>query len=835
MNKQFSQFPSQKKTSSQKTEEWYIQCIDAAEKSILHSGGTLRQSRINKQVNYNLFNDILNTQDMEYTMKNLGVDANTFPASLRNYNIVRQKLNVLAGEELKRNFDARVIVTNQDAISEKEEMLLEDVTGLLQEQLLRSVPEDAPEEFINEKLKQIHKFANHEWQDIREKGGQLIVTHYEKELNLKALFNRGFFDAMICGEEFYRISEVAGEPDVTKVNPKNLYVVLDPDNPIIDDADLILEEEYLTVGTVIDEFYEDLTADEVEYLEGGGSTLSDRDAPSSPRFNAFEYLSAVEGIQQELDQANFSDSFDADGNVRVVRVTWKSRRKLGKRTYIDFETGVELEDWVSEEYIKDDGEEVKWYWVNEYCEGVKIANRFHKRLRVKPVQFRSSSNPSKCKSGYVGTVYNINDSRVVSLMDILKPYQYLYNIVMYRTELGFAKNKGKMIELDLSKVPDGWTPQKWMYYAEVLGYAVVDSFKEGRKGQATGKLAGNFNTTGKGIDLETGNYIQQHINFLEYIKKEVDQVSGVNQQREGGMSGREGLGVTEQAIVQASHITEPMFKVHDNIKKRVLEAVLEVTKYCIANKQESELKFQHILDDMTINVMSVDAHLIREVDLGIVISDAAKDQELLQNLKQLAHAGIQNDKITFSEVIDIFQTDSVSDIARKIKASEEARSQQAQEANQAEKEHEMEMLQLQQQEKQLDRELKQYEIDQNNATRITVANINAYKFQDDLDQDNSGLPDPMEIADREIKRQQLESDRYIKELAQRTKEEEVRNKKDIEEKKLKQKEQEIKTKAETEKYKADKQLQIAKENQTKSELIARGQIKKDRDGKVRKK
>ena len=835
MEQIFKSFPSQKKSYRQKTKEWFKKCIDSAEDMILFSDSTIRQSRVNKKINYNLYNDILSESDMKSSLTPLGISSNTFPATLRNYPIITPKFDVLAGEELKRNFDARVTVTNQDAISSKEEAMKDDIMGSMQSLLLEDLPEDAEEEQVEEKLKQLHKYYRYDWQDIREIAGTKLINHYKRELNTKEIFNRGFYDLLITAEEIYRVSEISGEPHISKCNPLNVFYLSEPDNPYIDNSDLILEEEYKSIGSVIDEFYDYLSEKDINKLEGmlGG----DQEEPRSPSFSAHEYLYAM-GEEDDIHDTHpeYSGDFDMHGNIRVLRVTWLSRKKIGKRTYQD-EFGDEVSEWVSEEYIPnpdDPTEEVEWLWINEYCEGTKIGRDTYVKLRVKPHQFRSVSNPSKCKSGYFGGVHNINDSRAVSLMDRLKPYQYFYNILMYRTELAIAKNKGKIAELDLAKVPDHWTPEKWMYYAEALGFMVVDSFKEGNKGRSTGTLAGNMNTTGRALDLETGNYIQQHINLLEYIKQEIDEISGVNKQRQGGVSGRDGLGVTEQAIVQASHITEPLFKVHENIKARVMGAVLEVAKYCIREKDEAEFKFQHILDDMTTNIIKIDSEMFLESDYGLITSDSGKDLELINNLKQLAHAGIQNDKLTFSDLIDIFTTDSVAKVSSKIKQAEAERAEQAQQAQQQAVQVEQEKVQAEMEDKEKERELKKYKTDADNITKIRVAQISAYKLQQDWDKNQDGIDDPSQIAEAAFEERKQTSEEFYKQQELENKKEEARRKEEVEKDKNRVKEKEIESKEKTEKYKADKQLEIAKENQTKSELIADGKVKKDKKGKVRK-
>jgi len=155
-------------------------------------------------------------------------------------------------------------------------------------------------------------------------------------------------------------------------------------------------------------------------------------------------------------------------------------------------------------------------------------------MRPRPIQYNRLSNPSRCHFGIVGSIYNLNDSKPFSLVDMMKPYNYLYDAIHDRLNKAIASNWGKIITVDLAKVPKGWDMEKWLHYAKINKIAVVDSFKEGNIGASTGKLAGGLNNASSGvIDAETGNYIQQQINLLEFIKMEMSEVAGIAKQREG--------------------------------------------------------------------------------------------------------------------------------------------------------------------------------------------------------------------------------------------------------------------------------------------------------------
>jgi hypothetical protein len=155
-------------------------------------------------------------------------------------------------------------------------------------------------------------------------------------------------------------------------------------------------------------------------------------------------------------------------------------------------------------------------------------------MRPRPVQYNRLSNPSRCHFGIVGSIYNLNNNKPFSLVDRMKPYNYLYDVVHDRLNKMLAKNPGKIIKVDLAMIPSGWTMDKYMYFLKTSNIAVVDSFKEGSIGAATGKIAGALNTNSSGvIDAELGNSIQMNINLLEFIKEEMSEVAGISKQREG--------------------------------------------------------------------------------------------------------------------------------------------------------------------------------------------------------------------------------------------------------------------------------------------------------------
>lgn len=342
-------------------------------------------------------------------------------------------------------------------------------------------------------------------------------------------------------------------------------------------------------------------------------------------------------------------------------------------------------------------------------------------MRPRPIQYNRLSNPSRCHFGIIGSIYNLNENKPFSLVDMMKPYNYMYDVMHDRLNKLIAHNWGKIITLDLAKVPKGWDVEKWMYYARVNNIAVIDSFKEGNIGAATGKLAGALNNASSGvIDAEFGNSIQQLINLLEFIKMEMSEVVGITKQREGQVSNRETVGGVERATLQSSHITEWLFVTHEDLKKRVLECFLETAKIALKGKKK---KFQYILSDYSMKVMDIDGDEFAECDYGLVVDNDSGTQELSQKLDMLAQAALQNQTLSFSTIMKLYNSSSLAEKQRMVEINEREMMQRQQQAQEQELQAQQQALMIEQQFKEKELAKKDEMNMRDNETKLLIAQI----------------------------------------------------------------------------------------------------------------
>lgn len=735
--------PPQQLPFSRKNKAWRKRHLDWADSKTFFNYSLVRKSVIHKKINYDLLNGKLHMTDLELVLNPENIRAGFIPDRIQHYPIMNSKLNVLRGEESKRVFDFRVVVTNPNAISEIENNKKEELFQRLQ-QLMANTSQS--EEEFNQELEKLNDYYTYEWQDMREIRANALLNHYMKEYNMPLLFNNGFMDAMAVGEEIYQCDIIGGEPVVERLNPLKVRIFKSGYSNKIEDADMIIIEDYWSPGRVIDTYYDVLSKKDMEYIEKlpdhVGQAAVDSMDNIDERYGYVNNNMIGEEISTDgfyFDPFNlFSDSmsdsllpYDLAGNLRVLRVYWKSRRRIKKVKSYDLETGEEVYNFYPETYIidKDAGEEEQIFYINEAWEGTKIGTDIYVNMRPRVVQYNRLSNPSRCHFGIIGSIYNLNDSRPFSLVDMMKQYNYLYDAIHDRLNKILARNWGKIITLDLAKVPKGWDVEKWMYYAKVNGLAVVDSFKEGNIGASTGKLAGALNNASSGvIDAEFGNSIQQLINLLEFIKMEMSEVAGITKQREGQVSNRETVGGVERATLQSSHITEWLFFIHDDVKRRVLECFLETAKIALKGRSK---KFQYILSDNSLKVMDIDGDEFAEADYGLVVDNSQGIQELSQKLDLLAQAALQNQTLSFSTIMKLYSSSSLAEKQRLVEKDEQAIQERNAQAQQQQLESQQQIAQIEAEQRQAELQQKEQANIRDNETKLMIAQIQANNKESD--------------------------------------------------------------------------------------------------------
>lgn len=820
--KNINQFPIQKLPMSKKTQDWRESCVDYI---IGHSqggsrNGNTRTRKEEMQTYYDLYNSIYNEKDLKY-VTNPFKQQDGFPAMAQDYNIIKPKIDLLLGEETKRPFNFKVVRTSEIATSELQEkakqMLLDYIQATIMSKLGPEEQARYQEALQSGEImppEQIQKYMSKDYKDIAEITAYHSLMYLKNKLNINHEFFKGWKDALVGGEEIYYIGIVNGEPCLERINP--IYFDYDTetsDLEFIHEAQWCCYEMNMSVTELYDRLYDKMTEKQLNELLDMMSDSAKGGINPEVRKTSLDYPH----IKTHTINGFSSNPFDGSGdNIKVYHVCWKSFKKIGFVTIIDPETGMP-ETYEVDETYKETGMEisVEWKWIIETWEGYRAGEDLY--IGIEPVEYQyvSSDNPNAQRLPYTGVIYNNTNSRPRSLVSMMKPLQYMYIVLWYRLELAMARDKGKVVNMDITQIPKSMNidVSKWMHYLSALGVNFINPYEEGWDipGREGGKPS-QFNQI-TALDLTMANTINQYIMLMDKIESMLSEISGVSKQREGSISSNELVSNVEKSVQQSAHITEPWFWTHNQVKRECLNMLLNTAKW--AWKDGSKTHLQYILDDATRAFLTLSDNFPYE-DFDIFVDDSTKNQQNIEFLRSLIQPAMQNGA-SLLDVVEIFTNDNTTMIRNKLEEIEQKRMEQQQAMEEAQAQREQQMIQMQNEVKEeelmikeAEMDLKKYEIDSNNATKITVAQLNAYRGAEDMDQNNNGIPDPMEIAAQALAERKQASEEVSKQFEFNAKLREQQMKKDIEEKKVALEKQKLQSQKELQKMKDDAALEREK-------------------------
>ena len=786
-------FPAQKVPMSKKTKEWKESCVDYI---IGHSAssrnGNSRSREEEMQTYYDLYNSIYNEKDLKYVTNPFKQD-DGFPATAQDYNIIKPKIDLLLGEETKRPFNFRVVRTSDIATSNLQDKAKQLLIDYVQASIMSKL---GPEEQARyqEALQsgeimtpeQIQKYLTKDYKDIAEIAAQHSLNYLKQKLNVTHEFFKGWKDALIAGEEIYYVGVINGEPYVERVNPLSFSYEQSADLEFIHEASWCCRKMNMSATEIYDRFYDKMSEKQLNELLDMMDDGTRGGLNPQVRKTSLDYPH----IKTRTINGFSSNPFQNADNINVWHCCWKSFKKIGFVTIINPETGVEEEFEVDESY-KVTGREVnvEWTWIIEVWEGYRVGEDLY--IGIQPVEYQhiSADNPNSQKLPYTGVVYNNTNSSPRSLVSMMKPLQYMYIVIWYRLELAMARDKGKVVTMDITQIPKSMNIDvaKWMHYLGALGVNFVNPYEEGWDipGREGGKPS-QFNQI-TALDLTMANTIDQYINLMDKIESMVSEITGVTKQREGAISSNELVGNVERSVVQSAHITEPLFWVHNQVKKEVLSMLLNTAKF--AWKDSDKRCIHYVLDDATRAFLTLNDDFFYE-DMDIFLDDSTKNQQQLEALKQLMQPAMQNGA-SLLDIAEIITMDNINMIKNRLEDIEQKRmeQQQALEEQQAQREQQMIQMQNEVKEEELmikeaEMDLEKYKIDTDNATKITVAQLQAYRGLEDQDQNDNNIPDTMEIAAQALAERKQASEEAGKQFEFNAKIREQQMKEKIEDKKI---------------------------------------------------
>lgn len=794
-----SAFPRQKLPLSKKGKKWQEDCVNyIIGEGNVTSGGNSTSYYGELQTYYNLYNSIFDEKDFKSITNPFKVE-DGFPATPHDFNIIRPKVDLLIGEETKRPLNFRVIRTSQEATSEMQEkekqMILQYIEAAI---TARMSPEEAQQ--FQQQLQsgeimppeQIAKYMDKDYKDIVENTAYHSLTYLREKLDLDNEFIKGWKDGLISGREIYYVGVLNAEPYAERVNPICFSYDKSPDLDFIEDGSWCCRKMRMPITEVYDRYYDKLEEKDLDKLE--------EMIGSTPGRNLGDRSPVDMGIQLRIYD---NPIFEGSGKslVNVWHCCWKSFKKIFYVTTTD-DAGQPQINIVDETYQPVGNEvSIEPDWIIEVWEGYRAGSDLY--FGIQPIEYQhvSIDNPNSQKLPYCGAIYSNTNSKPRSLVSILKPLQYMYIVLWYRLELAIARDKGKVVNMDITQIPKSMniSPAKWMHYLSSVGVNFINPYEEGWNipGREGGKPA-QFNQI-TALDLTMSNVIAEYIQLMDKIEELAGTISGITQQREGAVSSSEMVGNVERSVVQSSHITEPLFWVHNQCKRRVLNMLLNTAKG--AWEETGKQKLQYIFDNGERAFLDITPKFYYE-DMDVFVSDTSKDLENIQKLQQLIQPAMQNGA-SLLEAAEILTNDNFNIIKQKLKDMQTRQEQIQQQQQEAEAQQQQQLQQMQNESKQQElmlqeaqMDLQRYQIDQDNQTKIAVAQINAYRGTEDMDQNDNGIPDVAELGKQAIEQQKINQEAYNKRY-------EAKQKREIEDQKIQLEKDKMKHETELQKAKDD--------------------------------
>lgn len=794
-----SAFPRQKLPLSKKGKKWQEDCVNyIIGEGNVTSGGNSTSYYGELQTYYNLYNSIFDEKDFKSITNPFKVE-DGFPATPHDFNIIRPKVDLLIGEETKRPLNFRVIRTSQEATSEMQEkekqMILQYIEAAITAKMSPEEAQQFQEQLQSGEImppEQIAKYMDKDYKDIAENTAYHSLTYLREKLDLDNEFIKGWKDGLISGREIYYVGVLNAEPYAERVNPICFSYDKSPDLDFIEDGSWCCRKMRMPIAEVYDRYYDKLEEKDLDRLE--------EMIGSTPGRNLGDRSPVDMGIQLRIYD---NPIFEGSGKslVNVWHCCWKSFKKIFYVTTTD-DAGQPQINIVDETYQPVGNEvSVEPDWIIEVWEGYRAGSDLY--FGIQPIEYQhvSIDNPNSQKLPYCGAIYSNTNSKPRSLVSILKPLQYMYIVLWYRLELAIARDKGKVVNMDITQIPKSMniSPAKWMHYLSSVGVNFINPYEEGWNipGREGGKPA-QFNQI-TALDLTMSNVIAEYIQLMDKIEELAGTISGITQQREGAVSTSEMVGNVERSVVQSSHITEPLFWVHNQCKRRVLNMLLNTAKG--AWEETGKQKLQYIFDNGERAFLDITPKFYYE-DMDVFVSDTSKDLENIQKLQQLIQPAMQNGA-SLLEAAEILTNDNFNIIKQKLKDMQTRQEQIQQQQQEAEAQQQQQLQQMQNEAKQQElmlqeaqMDLQRYQIDQDNQTKIAVAQINAYRGTEELDQDQNGIPDPVEIGKQAIEQQKINQEAYNKRY-------EAKQKREIEDQKIQLEKDKMKHETELQKAKDD--------------------------------
>lgn len=754
-------FPIQRVPNSRKEEaDWYASCCD----------WIIAQGQANRDVSdietkYNILNGKIPDEFYKKILNPYNADKDKykrFPATMRNYDMMKGIIRRYVSEYLKNPHDFIVGANNPEVVIARNSKIRQELQVLVEQQIAAKIQEsyqqwiqggNDPQQFNPQEQIDIEQFIkdfNENYIDDISAQGQSLLNVIKDITEDTLLYAKAYFDFVTFGE-CYTYTDIKGSKLIKRVvSPRDAFPI-NTDNIFREDDDMFCERRKLTYQQIIDEFDEYFDDKQREFLNTYYAKQSAA-VPTSLSFDVYEsYFPDICRKYSKEDRELFKNqpNMMRDTNTDlydVWHVVWRGEERKALITYVNevglMDTRIETDDYQLNQEAGDI--DIEYIYEPQVYECTRIGTRTN---AIYPYKARAVVFNRNGKLPYNGINELLPGFGKFSIVDIIIPYQVFYNIVCYHREMVLAKNKLNVLLLAKSLL--GKVPEETLYRMIADGTLLIDDTNDQGmiRAQQVRMLQSNM-----------GEYLTQLSNLLNETKQAANEQVDMTPQRYGEIANSAGKAITEEAVVRGSMGTVIIEFMMDCLRERDYNRDLDFTK--LAWIDGLDTSYRDIDGNLKYISLDVNSHVY--ADYIIKAKNSVKEQEKLRQLQQFAFSAAQNGDNMMA--IAAIEGDNVATISKLIKkyqeeknAHEEQLKQLDQQIAQMQQEFELQKIQLQGEENRKTEELKGYI---NQQIELIKADANLLSYNQDLDEDTrENSLDRLDTARSRVEQEKLNNDR----------------------------------------------------------------------------
>lgn len=794
-------YPDQFKTDAQKKEDSYIKNTMDYFANKAYAEYIKNKNTFCK--NYDLMKGIIRREDFyeepevksftEILEKNVDL-----PKYVQHYSVMATPINELVGEITKRPDSYKVKAFDDDSRAEELDFKTDILNRYIISKAKNKILENAAIDGVDLDEEQLEEMTMEEVQDqidsytsTAEKWANHVLTAHKAGFNLKEKSEEAFRDLCISTRQYYHIFEDNSKIgfNIKVENPKNIWKLTTPDKKYISDPSGRAQGVH-AAGTVhvmelseIIETFPEITKEEIDHLRNGledyglinvrESNLGNSKAGEgidTIKYDTYDPLvlqtrMMIESEIKENDDGlrdflGLTNNVSAFGYKYVVIVAyWISKKKIAKVVYLD-DFDNEQTILVDETYVSGTIPteiSIEWGWINQWMRGLKLGPDIY---HIKPFKLLDY-----CP--IIGTVHEIKNTEARSVVDMMKPFQMIYNVCMNQLWKLLGKEVGKVQLMSLRHIPipkDGDAQDAldmWEMEARERGVVFIDDSPENTKSPS------GFNQF-TALDLTRTAEIKSRYDLAQAIKLECWELVGMSRQRLGSTSASESATGVNAALQQSFTQTEPLFVAHEYVLGQLYQAIVDASLYIESSKPESTISY--ITSEGSSAFVQVNGADLKFRDLKVFLTNRPEDVKMFEELRLLSQAVIQNGG-TLYDVVELYSTNSMREMKKKFKDLRDRQimiQDQEMQLKQQELEQSREVAQatLQQAEKvrqeEMANENHQNALDRLNKKEVAVIQALGRNDNATKDEDGDGVADALQLANLSLEETKARQDFEIK-------------------------------------------------------------------------